>query len=162
MRKLFFIAPVALSGLLLAIFGPTLFLGGGKQSSRPAPSPTASARPSATSLPTPNPTERPTAPPYVPPPPPPTVRISGQGAANSEPFRLDNYIGWKAHYHLHRGCQYNAVLKSTDGAYNNTDFVNDAGPTSATKILRPLEPGTYYVAMATKAGCAWAMIFTPY
>jgi hypothetical protein len=162
MRKLFFIALVALLGLLLAMLGPSLFLGGGKHSTRPAPSPTASARPGATSLPTPNPTARPTVPPYVPPPPPPTVRISGPGAANSNPFGLDNYIGWRADYNLQRSCQYNAVLRSTDGLYNNTDFINDAGPTSATKILRPLPPNAYYVAMTTGAGCAWSITFSPY
>jgi hypothetical protein len=90
------------------------------------------------------------------------VRISGQGTANSNPLRLDNYIGWRADYNLSRNCQYDAALRSTDGLYNNTDFINDAGPTSATKILRPLPPNAYYVAMTTGAGCAWSITFTPY
>jgi hypothetical protein len=28
---------------------------------------------------------------------------------------------------------------STDGSYNNTDFITDTGPTSATKILKNLD-----------------------
>lgn len=159
MRKLFVIALVA---LVLGAIGTNLLLGGQRYSTRPTVSPTRSARPSATPSPTPSPTARATVPPYVPPPPPPPVRIAGQGTANSNPFRLDNYIGWRADYNLPGSCQYDARLKSTDGLYNNTDFVNDAGPTSATKILRPLAANTYYIVMTTRAGCAWSITFTPY
>jgi hypothetical protein len=64
-------------------------------------------------------------------------------------------------YSLGSSCQYDGYLVSTDGTYDNTDFITDTGPTSATKILNNLPPGNYYIAMTTGWGCYWSVTFTP-
>jgi hypothetical protein len=74
---------------------------------------------------------------------------------------LDNYAGYSARYSLPAACQYFAYLRSTDGSYDNSDFINDSGPTIQTKILNRLPTLTYYVAMTANAGCPWSITFTP-
>lgn len=76
-------------------------------------------------------------------------------------FTLDNTRGYLARYTLGSSCQYDGYLRSTDGTYNNTDFIIDSGPTSATKILSNLPIGNYYIAMTTGSGCSWSVTFTP-
>ena len=121
-----------------------------------------SATPTRTATPRPSPTPTPT--PYVPPPPPPpspTVTISGWGPGNSRVFTLNDTVGYLARYTLGSSCQYDGSLRSTDGTYNNTDFITETGPTSAAKILNNLPVGNYYIAMTTGWGCSWSVTFTP-
>lgn len=127
---------------------------------------TVSARPSATVTPTStdkgSPTPTPTSHvPTPPPPPPPTVTIAGAGPGNSRVFTLNDTVGYLARYTLGSSCQYDGYLVSTDGTYNNTDFITDTGPTSVTKILNNLPIGNFYVAMTTGRGCTWSVTFTP-
>jgi hypothetical protein len=65
-------------------------------------------------------------------------------------------------YSLGGGCPYFGYLRSTDGSYNNGDFINDTGPTSGTYYLHLSQVAdAYYVSMNTNPGCPWAMTFTP-
>jgi hypothetical protein len=135
---------------------------------KPAGSPTARATPSATTsvsatgtpkpTPTPSTTPRPT---YVPTPPPPPVRVSGSGTGNSYVFRLNDSQGYVVSYSLPSGCQYFGELRSTDGTYDNTDFISDTGPTSGNKQLTYPLSGTYYVAMTAHYACQWSLVFWP-
>ncbi|HYM50620.1 MAG TPA: hypothetical protein VET65_08600 [Candidatus Limnocylindrales bacterium] len=141
----------------------------------PSPSPSASARPSGsatpsgrptstpTARPTPTPTARPTTPvpTYVPTPAPPTVSVAGSGGGQSRTFALNDSLGYLARYSLYGACQYFGSLNAVDGSYTNTDFITDAGPTSGTKIMDTLFPGTYYISMNVGAGCGWSVTFSP-
>lgn len=127
---------------------------------------TVTARPSATVTPTStdkgSPTPTPTSHvPTPPPPPPPIVTVAGAGPGNSRVFTLNDTIGYLARYTLGSSCQYDGYLVSTDGTYNNTDFITDTGPTSVTKILNNMPIGNFYVAMTTGRGCTWSVTFTP-
>jgi hypothetical protein len=150
--------------LVVVVFGAQLVLDTVRQA-KPAPSPTAAASVSATPAPTatPRPSPTPTST-YVPPPPPPqspTVRISGSGPQNSRVFYLNDTVGYIARYTLGSSCQYDGYLQSTDGTYNNTDFITDTGPGSAAKILNTLPVNNYYIAMTTGRGCSWSVTFNP-
>ena len=129
------------------------------------PVPTATASTSATPTPTPTPSHPPTpTPTYVTPPPPPpspTVTVSGSGPRNSRVFYLNDTVGYIARYTLGSSCQYDGYLQSTDGTYNNTDFITDTGPSSAAKILNNLPVNNYYIAVTTGWGCSWSVTFNP-
>jgi hypothetical protein len=154
--------------VLIVGAGAQLLLDAARHPAAVAPSPTltasvsVSATPTPTATPTRSPTPTPT--PYVPtppPPPPPTVTISGAGPGNSRVFTLNDTTGYLARYTIGSSCQYNGNLVSTDGTYNNTDFITDTGPTSATKILNNLPIANYYIAMTTGSGCTWSVTFSP-
>ncbi len=151
--------------LVVVAFGAQLVLDTVRHH-KPASGPTATASASATPTPTetPKPSPTPAATPYVPPPPPPpspTVTISGYGPGNSRVFTLNDTVRYLARYTLGSSCQYDGYLDSTDGTYNNTDFITDTGPTSATKFLNNLPVGNYYIAMTTGRGCSWSVTFNP-
>jgi hypothetical protein len=76
-------------------------------------------------------------------------------------FTLNDTIGYLARYTLGSSCQYDGYLQSTDGGYNNTDFITDTGPTSATKILNNVPVANYHIVMTTGRGCSWSVTFTP-
>jgi hypothetical protein len=163
--------PVVLAwgALLLVMVGITMAIRLGNSSSgvppvasptatasRPSPSPIATPTPAATPTPTPRPTAT-----YVPPPPPPRFSISGRGFSDSRTFQLSN-LTYTVSYSLGNAGPYFAYLRSTDGSYDNGDFINDNGPTSGTYYLHLSQlTDAYYVAMSTNPGCSWAMTFTP-
>jgi hypothetical protein len=89
------------------------------------------------------------------------VTVAGAGPGNSRVFALNDTIGYLARYTLGSSCQYDGYLVSTDGTYNNTDFITDTGPTSVTKILKNMPIGNFYVAMTAGRGCSWSVTFTP-
>jgi hypothetical protein len=125
---------------------------------RPSSSSSANPTPAPTSSATPSP--RPTAS-YVPPPPPKPFTISGRGSSNSRSFQLSS-LTYTVSYSLGGACPYFAYLRSTDGSYNNGDFVNDTGPTSGAYYLHLSQVAdAYFVAMSTNPGCPWVMTFTP-
>lgn len=133
-----------------------------------APTPTVTASVSLSTTPTPTATPKrsptPTPTPYVPTPPPPlppTVTISGAGPGNSRVFVLNDTTGYLARYTIGSSCQYDGHLVTTDGSYDNTDFITDTGPTSAVKILNNLPVANYYIAMTTGWGCSWSVTFSP-
>jgi hypothetical protein len=127
-----------------------------RASPTPGVSASTTAKPSAT--PSASITPRPT---YVPTPPPPTIRVSGSGSGNSYVFRLNDSQGYVVSYSLPSACQYYGELRSTDGTYDNTDFIQDTGPSSGNKQLTYPLSGTYYVAMTAHNGCQWSLVFWP-
>jgi hypothetical protein len=152
--------------LLLIVAGIALAIRSGHSSPAQPPLTSPIARPSAsttiTAAPTtsPTPTPRPTAS-YVPPPPPRPFTISGRGSSTSRSFALAS-LTYTVSYNLGGACSYFAYLRSTDGSYNNGDFINDSGPTSGAYYLHLSEVADgYVVAMDTSPGCPWAMTFTP-
>jgi hypothetical protein len=153
--------------VLIVGAGAQLLLDAARHSAvAPTATASASASVSATATPTATPkrSPTPTPTPYVPPPPPPlppTVTISGGGPGNSRVFTLNDTTGYLARYTIWSSCQYDGHLVSTDGSYNNTDFITDTGPTSATKILNNLPIANYYIAMTTGWGCSWSVTFSP-
>ena len=125
-------------------------------SSSPTPSPTPTSTPTPTPRPTPTPSPTPV------PPPPQTVRISASGSGNSRVFQLGISRSYLVQYDLRGSCQYFAELRSTDGSYDNTDFIQDTGPGSGYKWVTSPLGGSYYVAMSTSGtGCSWSMSFVP-
>lgn len=74
---------------------------------------------------------------------------------------LNDTTGYLARYTIWSCGPYDGHLASTDGSYNNTDFITDTGPTSATKILNNLPIANYYIAMTTGWGCSWSVTFSP-